>query len=389
MTRSFFAALVGAIAIVLSGAPSSAQNAYITNMGDNTVSVIATATNTVVGAPILVGRNPFGVAVTSDGSKVYVTNGLDNTISVIATATNTVIATFPAGHNLVAVAVTPDGAKLYVTECGFGSSSRSVLVIATATNTVITTIPVPTIGAGECPNGLAVSPDGSKVYVAATAGVNVNTGNVGNVLVIATATDTVIATIPILLPFGVAVTPDGSKVYVAQENFDGVSVIATATNTVIATIPMSFNSHPLGVAVTPDGSKVYVTNNTHQNVSVIATATNTVIGTIPVGLEPLGVAVTPDGSKVYVANSGDSNVSVIATATDTVIATVPVGTSPFAWGVFIGPAPFAGAAGYPNCHGKSVSALNRQFEGLPAAATALGYSDVRALQDAINVYCRG
>jgi streptogramin lyase len=40
MTRSFFAALAGSIAVVLGGAPSSVQNAYITNAHDNTVSVI-------------------------------------------------------------------------------------------------------------------------------------------------------------------------------------------------------------------------------------------------------------------------------------------------------------------------------------------------------------
>ena len=81
MTHSFFAALVGAIAI-LGGAPSSAQNAYITNSGSNTVSVIDTATNTVV-STIPVGISPGGVAVTPDGSKVYVTNFLSNTVSVI------------------------------------------------------------------------------------------------------------------------------------------------------------------------------------------------------------------------------------------------------------------------------------------------------------------
>src|SRR5467141_2026087 len=95
MTRSFFAALVGAIAIVLGGVPSSAQNAYITNNRDNTVSVIATATNTVVGSPIPVGSAPSGVAVAPDGSKVYVANFNDNTVSVIATATNTVTTTIP------------------------------------------------------------------------------------------------------------------------------------------------------------------------------------------------------------------------------------------------------------------------------------------------------
>src|SRR5215831_3382169 len=95
MTHSFFAALVGAIAI-LGGAPSSAQNAYITNSGSNTVSVIDTATNTVV-STIPVGISPGGVAVTPDGSKVYVTNFLSNTVSVIATATNTVVSTIPVG----------------------------------------------------------------------------------------------------------------------------------------------------------------------------------------------------------------------------------------------------------------------------------------------------
>jgi len=74
-----------------------------------------------------------------------------------------------------------------------------------------------------------------------------------------------------------------------------VSVIDTATNTVIATIPVGFE--PVGVAVTPDGSKVYITNNNSSTVSVIDTVTNTVTATIPVGLFPFGVAVTPDGSR--------------------------------------------------------------------------------------------
>jgi DNA-binding beta-propeller fold protein YncE len=47
--------------------------------------------NNVVGSPITVGTQPLGVAVTPDGSKVYVTNRTDHTVSVIATATNKVV----------------------------------------------------------------------------------------------------------------------------------------------------------------------------------------------------------------------------------------------------------------------------------------------------------
>jgi YVTN family beta-propeller protein len=77
------------------GGDPDGSKVYVANFGDSTVSVIATATNTVIGSPILVGGNirsvPVGLAVTPDGSKVYVANSGDSTVSVIATASDTVI----------------------------------------------------------------------------------------------------------------------------------------------------------------------------------------------------------------------------------------------------------------------------------------------------------
>jgi YVTN family beta-propeller protein len=65
---------------------------YVANRGSNTISVIETATNTVV-ATVSVGANPFGVAVTPDGTRVYVAHRSSNNVSVIDTASNTVVAT--------------------------------------------------------------------------------------------------------------------------------------------------------------------------------------------------------------------------------------------------------------------------------------------------------
>jgi uncharacterized membrane protein len=48
---------------------------------------------------------------------------------------------------------------------------------------------------------------------------------------------------------------------------------------------------------------------------------------------------------------------------------------------------FAGAPGTANCHGQSVSVLAREFKGLPAAASALGFPNVQALQQAIRRFC--
>ncbi len=44
-----------------------------------------------------VGTVPTGVAVTPDGKRIYVTNETDGTISVIETATNTVVDTIAVG----------------------------------------------------------------------------------------------------------------------------------------------------------------------------------------------------------------------------------------------------------------------------------------------------
>ena len=68
------------------------------------MSVIARPTNKVT-ATIAVGSEPFGVAVTPDGSKVYVANGASNNVSVIATVTNRVTATINVGSGPVAFGV--------------------------------------------------------------------------------------------------------------------------------------------------------------------------------------------------------------------------------------------------------------------------------------------
>src|SRR5229473_3226226 len=87
-------ALALMLACLLAPASTRAQNAYITNQSSSTVSVIDTATDTVI-ATIPVGLTPFGVAVSPDGSKVYVTHEFANAVSVIDTATNTVSAMIP------------------------------------------------------------------------------------------------------------------------------------------------------------------------------------------------------------------------------------------------------------------------------------------------------
>ncbi|MEV0946119.1 YncE family protein, partial [Rhodococcus sp. NPDC049939] len=266
----------------------------------------ATQADTVT-TTVDVGAYPTGVAITPDGTRAYVTNLFDNTVSVIDTTTNTVTDTIDLGrHRAYEVAITPDGTRAYVTNHG---EYGKVSVIDTATNTVTDTVDV-----GDSPYGVAITPDGTRAYVA-------NEGD-DSVSVIDTATNAVTTTIDVdaglFGPKGMAITPDGTRAYVANGAY-AVSVIDTATNTVIGE-PISVGSYPRDVAITPDGTRAYVTDNSveYGGVYVIDTATNTVIDTIKVDEQLYGVAITPDGTRAYAANWGDNDaVFVIDTATNT------------------------------------------------------------------------
>jgi YVTN family beta-propeller protein len=174
------------------------------------------------------------------------------------------------------------------------------------------------IHVGFDPQGLAVTPDGSQVWVADT-GPQTGQPSLGGISVISTASDTVTSTLNLPAdPREIAFSPSGATAYVTTG--DGLLVINTATQKVAAVVPGLGN--PEGVAVSPDGKTVYVTNTVQNLVDVISAATDRVTGTIRVGQMPWQLAVSSDGSTVYVAD-GDSNaISVIAAKSDTVTDTI-------------------------------------------------------------------
>jgi len=238
----------------------------------------------------------------------YIDFFLSGTVNVINTQTGAVVAAnLPVGTSPAGVAISPDGSKVYVANTG----SSSISVIDIATNTVTTTI-----AGGSKPYSLVVTPDGSRIYAS-------DLGN-NSVTVINTATGQIIGN-PIKVgnqPENICVTPDGNTVYVINSVDGTVSVISTLVNAVIATIT-NVNS-PGNMCISRDGKQLYVTNGALNTVSVISTATNTITATIPVGYEPFGIAISPDGGRLYVCNINNSTVSIINTATNTVFVSVGV-----------------------------------------------------------------
>ena len=73
------------------------KHVYVSSGGEGTVQVIDTQTNAII-AKIPVGKRPWNMAITADGSKLYVACGRSNAVAVIDTATNMKIADIPVGE---------------------------------------------------------------------------------------------------------------------------------------------------------------------------------------------------------------------------------------------------------------------------------------------------
>ena len=301
--------------------------------------VFDTAANSVV-ASIPIGTQARGVAVNPNGSRVYVTSPDDATLAAIDTFTNSVVATIPVGLGAFGVAVNPASTRAYVTNqfsCS-GPPGDSVSVVDTATNTVVAEVSV-----GTRPKGIVVTPDGTRVYVANNCGDTTcgscASSTVNTLSVIDTATNTVTETLSgVPNPGGLAIAPDGKRLYVAAALL--VAVLDTATNSVIGTVPLP--DDVFGIAINPTGTRVYATVQTGPtSVAVIDTSSNTLTATVslPNSENTSGLSVTPDGTHVYVANTYTNVVSVIDTSSNTLVASVPVGDGiAYAFGEFIGPA---------------------------------------------------
>jgi YVTN family beta-propeller protein len=124
-------------------------------------------------------------------------------------------------------------------------------------------------------------------------------------------------------PSAMRLSPDGALLYVTASNVDLLVVVDTATLATVAEVPLNvFTSGPLphqpvglypnALAVSPDGRRVYVADagiNAVQVVDVDPTArTFSPAGFIPTGWYPSALALSADGTRLYVANGKGNGV---------------------------------------------------------------------------------
>jgi len=133
-------------------------------------------------------------------------------------------------------------------------------------------------------------------------------------------------------PVHAALTPNGSRVYVANSLEDSVSSYGPGTPTSVTTTSLPSGSNPVFVHTT-DNNSVYVANFGNNTVAAISTSTNVALSPlILVGTHPVALAETPDQKKLYAVNQGDGTVSSISLVNRSVTQTIATGTTPV-WAV--------------------------------------------------------
>jgi YVTN family beta-propeller protein len=245
-------------------------------VGNGAVLAVDTTTNAVTDIPVVMG--PRAIALTPDGSRAYVTDLYDNAVQIIDTATDTITGSFVVPSSAVsdtgtlgALAFSPDGTELYVAD----NSSGTISVVDTATDTVTGTIATNPVG-GQIDDLVQVIDTATEQVTAVIGLFGIGDDGTGSV----------------------AVSPDGTALYATGFSgfIASLSTIDTATDSITTTLDMAAHDEDntaVAVALTPDGTQAYLTNGALDTVSVIDTATDTVSGTINVGRDASGVVIGP------------------------------------------------------------------------------------------------
>jgi len=230
------------------------------------------------------------------------------------------------------IAVTPDGSKVYVSVVlAKNPGLNAIAVIDADSNTVVDTIDLGDQGAdNSSPRQLYLAPDG---------GLLIHSTYVDNLIVIDTTTDTVQMTLPGVGSAVAVFTPDSAQLWSRDSASKSLQVYdAVDDMALLATFPLlSPGSSDFPLVITPDGARVYgVTSNEGGNgfAEPVAVDSFDVSGLAPlahygVGLGSLGNAlvdarVSPDGLHMYTSCALSTRVVHVDLATDTVVNTADV-----------------------------------------------------------------
>lgn len=291
------------------------------------------------------GTTPTGVAVSPSGRQILVTNYNDGTISTFWREDGdsyTPLGQVGSGSQPLGVTYNPNPliSEAYVAYYGDGRvlvlDTRAVRQRPTITATI--TLPQPAGGQRPSPRKIAVSPDGSRIFVTDGANDLVYTITRSGGPTSSSSFNAVPSA-----PFpgqsasvdlhGLVATRSG-QVFITNRAANNLFVFNGANNQVLGEVNLqdrvssqySPSVGPLNVAINPQGTKLYVAGNAASVISEVGIPQNgaaQLLQNIPLSTGrndtasgPHGIAVTADGGQVYATNEGGRNISIINAAPD-------------------------------------------------------------------------
>ncbi|MFZ4779269.1 MAG: cell surface protein, partial [Terrimicrobiaceae bacterium] len=121
-------------------------------------------------------------------------------------------------------------------------------------------------------------------------------------------------------PSGLAIAPDGSRLFVTAGDSEGkVYPIDLKKNTIMA--PIAAGHTPMSPVISPDGKTLYVCNRFQNEVQVIDLVSGKTTAHIGVTREPVAAVLSLDGKSLFVANhlpAGAANVDRMTSAIDVI-----------------------------------------------------------------------
>ncbi|MBC7186943.1 MAG: T9SS type A sorting domain-containing protein [Calditrichaeota bacterium] len=269
---------------------------------------------------------PFDVKATPDGRWAYVSSAATRQVFVVDLVLRKVATVLQVRHGPTELAISPDGSFVYVS-CSLSGYDQMeyISVIATKDHTVFHEIPTEV-----APLGIAFTPDGKWALVTNPA---VGDAAGGTVTLIDATTHTIKGSV--LLggtPAAVAVHPDGRYAYVTNTIAGAVMVLdLQATPPAVAgTLELGALTTPTSIAVAPDGKGAQVVNSFMGMITILDLAnpaSPAVAGQVAVGTLPTDVVYSFDGGFSYVSNTGANSISVIDNTLQPpgVVATIELG----------------------------------------------------------------
>jgi DNA-binding beta-propeller fold protein YncE len=147
----------------------------------------------------------------------------------------------------------------------------------------------------DAPAGLALSPDGTRLYIALDDRDQIAEADVSSLKVLRRA--------PVSGgPYGLALNPEGNRLFVACKKGDRLAVLETSSLKEVGSVPVGMGPAAVAFCRTPKGDRLVVANSVSDDISLLSVSPLEELTRPAAGREPFAVAPTPDGSRVFVAN---------------------------------------------------------------------------------------